>query len=88
MGQQIYDEYSKSLFIKADTVVRYVGQERRVRYGRPFGAPGTAGDCVYIWCTKDDNGVPIYLTEDQERIKKELLKKYFGTADEKSLLVK
>lgn len=59
-----------------------------MRYGRPFGAPGTKGDCVYIWCTKDDNGVPIYLTEDEERIKKELLKKYFGTADEKSLLVK
>lgn len=88
VGTQIYDDFHKELNIGERTTVLYVGQERRVRYGRPFGAPGTKGDCVYIWCTKDDNGVPIYLTEDEERIKKELLKKYFGTADEKSLLVK
>ena len=49
---------------------------------------GAKGSCIYIWCKKDNTGRLVFLSEEEERIKKELLNKYFSTADEKVIIVK
>ena len=49
---------------------------------------GLKGVSTYIWCKKNEEGRLVFLSEEEEEIKKLLLKKYFGTADEKTAIVK
>lgn len=88
VGTQITIDNFEKVTVLPETMIRYVTQERKVRYGKPFGAPGKKGFCEYVWCTKDEEGQPIYLTDEQEKIKKQLLQEYFGGADEKTAMVR
>ena len=48
---------------------------------------GSRGTSTKIWCKKDESGKPIFLSPEEEEIKNKLLKKWFATADEKTVLV-
>ena len=85
---QIYQENKEQLTIKESTVYQYTKEVRNELYGRPMCYHGVKGSCTYIWCKKDDTGHLAFLSEKEEKIKKELLNKYFSTADEKVVIVK
>ena len=89
VASSIYVKRSNDLTVQVSTTARHVSQIRDEKYGKPFSEKGgPEGHCIYILCKKDDNGQPIFLTEEEEAIKKKLLKKWLGNADEKTLLVK
>ncbi len=73
------------------TVYDYTRQSRDELYGEPFKGGGKIGSCEYLWCKKlvGENGEVEYrrLTPEEEEIKKKLMKKYFGDATEKQILI-
>ena len=60
-------------------------------YGKPFGADGKLGNCHYIWvkATDQEDGTKILelFNEEEEKIKRELMNKYFSTDAEKEVMV-
>lgn len=73
------------------TVYNYTLKGRNELYGKPFGEPGELGRCTYTWCKKIGEGwtaeiVP--LTPEEEEIKQNLIRKYFGDVSEKQVIVK
>lgn len=69
------------------TVYNYTRKGRNELYGKPFGEAGSLGSCTYVWCKKNDDGSYSLLTEEEEKIKKDILTKYYGDTNEKSLIV-
>lgn len=70
------------------TVVNYTRKGRNELYGVPFGEEGVLGSCVYQWCKKDEETGKIRaLTDEENEIKEQLQKKYFGNASEKQIIV-
>lgn len=89
VANKICEKRCEELNVQPATVAKHLSQVRNTKYGKPFSEKGgPEGHCIYILCKKDDNGQPIFLTEEEEAIKKKLLKKWLGNADEKTLLVK
>lgn len=74
--------------IKGSTVYEYTKRARNELYGRPFGESGKLGRCEYIWCKKYEDGTYDYFTEEEQKIRDRLIKKYFGNVGEKQLIVK
>ena len=73
---------------KPITVYHKTRAVRNELYGRPMsGVPGTDGTCSYVWAKKLPNGHLAYLTNEEQEIKTALLKKYFSTTDEKTIIV-
>ena len=73
------------------TVYNYTLKGRNELYGRPFGEPGELGRCTYTWCKKIGDGrtaTIIPLTPEEEEIKQNLIRKYFGDVSEKQVIVK
>lgn len=73
--------------ISEDTVYKYTRNGRNELYGKPFGEAGSLGSCTYVWCKKNEDGSYSLLTEEEEKIKKDILTKYYGDTNEKSLIV-
>lgn len=70
------------------TVVNYTRKGRNELYGVPFGEEGVLGSCIYQWCKKDEETGKIRaLTDEENEIKEQLQKKYFGNASEKQIIV-
>lgn len=73
---------------KPGTVYNKTLAARDELYGKPMsGIPGTDGICNYVWAKKLPNGHLAYLSEEEQEIKTELLKKYFSSTDEKTVMV-
>ena len=73
------------------TVYQYTLKGRNELYGKPFGEPGSLGKCTYTWCKKVGDGWTadiIPLTEEEEELKQNLIRKYFGDVSEKQVIVK
>lgn len=87
VSNQIGVELADQLTIGDNTRYNYVRRSRNELYGVPFGAEGSLGSCCYIWCKKGDDGMLMPFTEEEERIKEDLMKKYFGKASEKQVIV-
>lgn len=73
------------------TFYRYVSFVRNEKYGRPMLDGGKAGRCIYVWCKErvNENG-DVYLvefTDQEQKIKRELMKKYFGANEERDMLL-
>lgn len=84
----IYNNHSEELTITEGSAYNYTRQARDELFGKPGkGQEGLLGTCYPIICIKDEFGCPIPLTDEQEAIKRTLLKKWFGSADEKTVLV-
>lgn len=85
---EICDTHPEEEIGKPGTVYNKTLAARNELYGKPMsGVPGTDGSCVYIWCKKLPNGHLAYLTDEEQKIKEALLKKYFSTTDEKTVIV-
>ena len=84
-------QHQLMLPITQGTVYQYTLKGRNELYGKPFGEPGELGRCTYTWCKKIGDGwtaeiVP--LTPEEEEIKQNLIRKYFGDVSEKQVIVK
>lgn len=92
VGNKIYDllvEEDPNFKLKKSTVINYTYKGRNELYGKPFFYSGRLGKCMYVWCKRDRNtGEYSLLTEEEEEIKKKIQLKYFGDANDKSLLIK
>lgn len=88
--EKFLKEHEAEMEDYSDTVVySLVIAARNELYGKPFMRhEGKLGYCEYIWCTRDEEGELRFLTEDEEKRKELLLKKYYGDAQEKTLFVK
>lgn len=78
-------KYSESL--SESTTYRYTTRARNDLFGRPLVARGELGECHYILCKKLPSGECDFFTPEEDKIKKEMLKKYFSTADEMTVMV-
>ena len=92
INNQIFDKYCDQLttLSSPESGYRYAIEVRNAHYGIPFKGNGTKGHCYYLWCkVEEKNGEQFYIqfNEEEEKIKQELLKKYFGTNVEKDLLI-
>lgn len=76
-----------SLDITPGTAYKYTLKSRNDLFGKPFQQAGTLGSCRYMWCKKNDEGRLEPLTQEEEKIKSELIKKYFGDASDKQIIV-
>lgn len=86
----IYEQLIKedeSFKLQNNTVYQYTRRSRNELYGKPFSSGGEIGKCEYIWCKKINNNYE-FLTEEEKNIRDKLIKKYFGDATQKQLLVK
>lgn len=91
VNQAICYKYSNEIPLAESTAYNYTRECRNSLYGKPFQGPGKLGHCEYQWCKKVGNGIDaVYVpfTKEEEKIKQELLTKYFGSATEKQVLVK
>ena len=89
----LYDKYGEiHNNITRSTCYNYTQQEKRLLYGVPFKCKGTKGTCEYIWSkvTKCGNKIIqiIPFTQQDKKIKKELVQKYFHRDVDKVLIVK
>lgn len=77
-----------SLSVLPSTAYNYTRKGRNELYGRPFEDGGSLGKCEYLWCKKQDDGKLAFLTREEEQVKENLIKKYFGNVSEKAIIVK
>lgn len=86
VSNQIVEYYGEQLKVADATAYDYTRKGRNELYGVPFESAGTLGTCIYTWCKKDgDELVP--LSDEEQELKEFLIKKYFGDATEKQILV-
>lgn len=69
------------------TAYKYTLKSRNDLYGKPFEKGGRLGSCRYMWCKQQSDGRLRFLTQEEEQIKSKMIKKYFGDASEKQILV-
>lgn len=86
VSEKIYNKHKNELSIKESTTYQYTISARTELYGKPF-----VGNCSYLWCKKfvTPEGIVIYeeLNEEEQAIKRKILKKHFATDEEKDLMI-
>lgn len=90
VGLRIEDKLKGSVELSHNTIYNYTRQSRDELYGKPFQEAGKLGSCKYLWCKKEGEGIDTeyrLLNEEEEEIKQNLIKKYFGDATEKQIIV-
>lgn len=88
VSQKIIEKGKYALAIAESTVYNYTLKSRDALYGRPFDQKGgILGKCRYLWCKETEDGDLRELTFEEEEIKQKLIKKYFGDATQKQILV-
>lgn len=92
VAYKIYDKHKNELTIGDNTAYRYALKVRNELYGIPNIGLGPLGSCFYLWCRKEfdkGNNLVIYteLSDEEQEIKKKLMKKYFSTDVEKEIMV-
>lgn len=87
VSSKIKSKYSNQLKVSDNTLYNYTSQSKRELWGKPFSSGGEIGYCIYELCKKINNKC-ISFTEEEKAIKQKLLKKYFGSADEKVFFIK
>lgn len=85
VAEKIMD--NNELDISDGTAYVYTLQARNELYNKPFCGRGEKGCCEYVWCVELGGGQYRELTPQEQEVKTELLKKYFGDASEKQLMV-
>lgn len=90
VGSVIWAHHQEEIKVKESTTIKHTLQVRNELYGKPFEREkGCAQDrCIYILCTKNkETGHLEFLNEEEQAIKDELMVKWFGTAEEKTLMI-
>lgn len=87
VGSQIYQEHKDELTVQESTTIKHTLQVRNTKYSKPFSEePGPEGRCWYV-LSKKINGRAVALSDEEELKKKQLLSKWFGSAEEKTVIV-
>ena len=91
-GKRISQEIitTNEMEITPSTVYVYTLRARNELFGKPFGFEGSVGSCRYVWCKVSGDGVNTKytpFTEEENKVKKQLFKKYFGDTTEKQLFI-
>ena len=88
---KIYNKHKNELTIAERTTYDYTLKARNELYGKPWVNIGKNGKCIYLWCKKeileDGTCVLTQFTEEEEKIKRNLMKKYFSTDEEKEVMI-
>ena len=88
---KIYDKHNNELTIGENTTYNYVLRARNELYGVPFISLGELGSCVYLWCKKEmlDDGTIVYtqFSDEEDKIRKDLMKKMFSTDVDKEVFI-
>ena len=89
---KIYNNHKNELTIAERTTYDYTLKARNELYGKPWDLiGGKNGKCIYLWCKKemlkDGTCVLTQFTEEEEKIKKQLMNEYFATDVEKDIFV-
>ena len=93
INNQIYEKYYEQLptLNSAQSGYHYAIEVRNQNYGVPFQNMGDLGCCYYLWCKIEDlgNGKFKYIefSDEENKIKKELLKVHFKADEEKDILI-
>lgn len=92
INEKIYDKYHDNLptLSSAASGYHYAIEVRNANYGIPFKDFGKRGCCYYLWCKVEQKGDETYFIqfdEREEQIKQSLLRKHFGTDEEKDILI-
>lgn len=90
VGEAIYQKHGDKMKIAKSTATKYTLETRKKLYGTPFKERGRLGSCTFVWCKKKGEGVDAsyeLLSAQEEEVKQTLLKKYFGNATEKQVIV-
>lgn len=87
VSEKILDNNEDKLSITKSTAYTYTLQARNELYNKPFCGRGEKGCCEYVWCVDLGEGQYRELNEDEQKVKNDLLKKYFGNTTEKQLMV-
>ena len=90
VGEEI--RLKNNLPIASGTASKYAGVGRTKWFGKPYNdIEGSLGRCNYILCKTEGEGANtryIRFTQEEEKIKEDLMKKYFGSVAEKTIIVK
>jgi hypothetical protein len=92
INEKIYEKYYDKLptLSSAQSGYHYAIEVRNANYGIPFKDIGAKGCCYYLWCKVEQCGDETYyiqFNEEEDKIKQKLLKKHFGTDEEKDILI-
>lgn len=92
INEKIYGKYHEQLptLSSAASGYHYAIEVRNANYGIPFKDVGSLGRCYYLWCkVEEKDGIQYFIqfNEEEENIKKNLLKQYFGTDEERDILI-
>ena len=93
INNKIFKKYEKELttLSSAQSGYHYAIEVRNANYGVPFKNVGKFGRCFYLWCKveKRENNELYFVqfTPEEEEKKKILLKQFFGTDEEKDILI-
>lgn len=90
VGEEI--RLKNNLPIASGTAGKYAGVGRTKWFGKPYNdMVGKLGKCNYVLCKMEGEGANtkyIRFTEEEEKIKEDLMQKYFGSVAEKTIIVK
>ena len=91
VAYKVYDKHKNELTIADTTTYNYIRKARNELYGIPFLDAGSAGSCIYLWCKKEKtaNGTIVFtqFNDEEEKIRKDLMKKHFSTDIEKEIFI-
>ena len=91
VSDKIMLKHYGELTLTPNSTYIYTLKTRDELYGKPFVNLGKNGSCIYLWCKVElsEDNVYVYtpFTEEEQAIKKQLMKKYFSTDVEKEVLV-
>lgn len=77
-----------NLTLSPSSTYIYVNEAKRELYGIPKKMRGTHGMCHYILAKKGENGdYPVELNEEENKIKNDLIKKYFFDGKENAIVI-
>ena len=92
VNNKIMKKYSNEITVSKDTAYKYTLDAKKTLFGVAFKEMGRLGSCKYLWCKVYDqeDGISILepFTEEEQEIKKEVMKKYFGTDIEQDILIR
>lgn len=90
VGNQLYNAHHDEFTIEPSTVIKHVGQAKIIDFGKAKNnveGRGKLGVSDYILCKRGEDGKPLRLTEEEDKQVKEILHKWFGSAEEKTAIV-
>lgn len=93
INNKIFEKYGKELttLSSPQSGYHYAIEVRNANYGIPFKDVGKLGRCYYLWCKvekRSNNELYfVQLSPEEEQKKKILLKQFFGTDEEKDILI-